>query len=108
VLSTLLACGGEVTGGGSQSSSTAEQSSPSQGGSQPKSTFGAPNTALGDCVEGPLEGSAEATSCTWVAKQHCYEQREMACNCACPRDRDSQCLSGFDKGPTGHVPVDCD
>jgi hypothetical protein len=31
----------------------------------------------------------------------------MACNCACPRSHDSQCVSGFESGPNGHVLVSC-
>jgi hypothetical protein len=64
------------------------------------------DTALGDCKLGKLEGSDE--DCAWVAEGRCYTSRDMACNCACPRSRDSACVSGFEAGPDGHVWVSCD
>jgi hypothetical protein len=57
-------------------------------------------------VRGPAE--TYGIACPWVADSRCYEARDMACNCACPRDRDSQCLSGFGEGPDGHVEVVCE
>jgi hypothetical protein len=62
---------------------------------------------LGECELGPVEDFGSDDPCAWVAEDRCYKTREMACNCACPRSRDSQCASGFDNGPDGHVWVSC-
>jgi hypothetical protein len=101
----LAACGGVVQRSGSGEDSSA--SSAGKGGNT-KSTdrFGDPDTQLGECVEGPPEYSAE--ECAWVVKDRCYADRAMACNCACPHDRDSLCLSGYEAGPYGRVRVSCD
>jgi hypothetical protein len=64
------------------------------------------DTELGECKLGVREYST-SKPCPWVADGRCYDTREMACNCECPRDRDSQCLSGFGDGPNGHVLVEC-
>ncbi|RYZ07247.1 MAG: hypothetical protein EOO73_12835 [Myxococcales bacterium] len=64
------------------------------------------DTALGECELGFPETYSKP--CAWVAEDRCYDSRKMACNCACPRDRDSQCLSNFANGPDGHVWVACD
>lgn len=101
------ACGGQVTRSTSHESSGEGANSSAQGGSKATGSFGDADTALGECIEGPVEGSGEATSCAWVAAGRCYDEREMACNCVCPRSRDSQCVSGFERGPKGHVAVDC-
>ncbi|MDF3071471.1 MAG: hypothetical protein K0R38_7072 [Polyangiaceae bacterium] len=108
----LVACGGVVE----RSSRDLEDSEPGapaelpaddepedgpSGGINPNA-----DTELGECVRGFPEASARP--CAWVADGRCYDTRQMACNCACPRDRNSQCLSGFERGPDGHVSVDCD
>lgn len=64
------------------------------------------DTELGACTPGSMVYDTPG-ACPWVAENRCYATREMACNCACPRDRDSQCSSGFDSGPSGRVDVDC-
>jgi hypothetical protein len=64
------------------------------------------DTELGECKLGfSVFGTGKA--CAWVTDNRCYDTREMACNCACPRDRDSQCVSGFGDGPDGRVLVEC-
>jgi len=64
------------------------------------------DTELGECTLGfPVFGTGRP--CAWVADDRCYDTREMACNCECPRDRDSQCVSGFGAGPDGRVLVEC-
>jgi hypothetical protein len=64
------------------------------------------DTELGECKLGfPVFGTGKP--CAWVADDRCYDTREMACNCECPRDRDSQCVSGFGAGPDGRVLVEC-
>lgn len=106
VLGTL-ACGGEVRRSGRDTgSSNSQASSPNQDDPM-SSSFGEADTAVGDCVPGPPEEEALYGPCMWVADGRCYQEREMACNCVCPRDRDSQCSSGFDAGPNGHVKVSC-
>jgi hypothetical protein len=103
-----LACGGHVEG---------SQQDP-EGGDSPadpttpeKNDVGSDNpdadTDLGDCKLGPIENYSSPEPCAWVAEKRCYSSREMACNCACPRSRNSQCASGFDDGPDGHVWVAC-
>jgi len=64
------------------------------------------DTELGECQLGQMVYDTRG-ACPWVAEKRCYQTREMACNCACPRDRDSQCSSGFDDGPDGRVDVVC-
>jgi hypothetical protein len=64
------------------------------------------DTELGECQLGTVVYDTRG-DCPWVAELRCYTTREMACNCACPRDRDSQCSSGFGNGPSGRVEVDC-
>ncbi|HYP89069.1 MAG TPA: hypothetical protein VEQ59_12975 [Polyangiaceae bacterium] len=108
-LTLVVACGGIVE-------RRADGSEPDPGGdSTPSdSTSDDPtspshvegDTELGACTLGPAE--SRAVPCAWVADRRCYTEREMACNCACPRNRDSQCVSGFDGGPNGHVKVSCD
>lgn len=73
---------------------------PDQGGDFPA------DTELGACTLGEMSWDV-AEGCAWIADNRCYETREMACNCACPRDRNSQCTSGFDSGPEGRVQVQC-
>jgi hypothetical protein len=110
---SLLACGGRTEGG-----------SPAPGdpapGDDPGSDEGADtgcgalhgqcgaqgDTALGECKLG-FSVFETGQPCAWIADDRCYDTREMACNCECPRDRDSQCFSGFDNGPDGHVLVEC-
>ena len=53
------------------------------------------------CQVGLKEGSGP---CPWYAEGYCYPTKEEACNCICPRDRDSVCLSGF---PGTRVEVMC-
>jgi hypothetical protein len=64
------------------------------------------DTELGDCKLGEVSWDV-AEGCAWIADNRCYETREMACNCACPRSRNSQCTSGFDSGPDGRIQVEC-
>jgi hypothetical protein len=105
----LAACGGNVSGSGDDDPEVGEEqddpappSTPPKQGSNPDA-----DTELGECKLGPLSYEADGGSCAWVADNRCYAARDMACNCACPRDRNSQCSSGFEAGPNGHVQVDC-
>lgn len=106
----LAACGGNVTGSGSDPD-------PEGGGEEQDS--GSPltppghdepshaDTELGECKLGPLVYETDGKPCAWLADNRCYAARDMACNCVCPRDRNSHCTSGFDDGPDGRVVVDC-
>jgi hypothetical protein len=109
VLLVAVACGGVVEGGSRDPVEETPDSSPSSPGanSSPSAANPDADTDLGECTLGPLENRATAQLCAWVAEQRCYETREMACNCACPRTRNSRCSSGFDGGPDGHVWVAC-
>jgi len=109
-----VACGGVVEGGSKDpqdGTPSGAATSSSKAGSSSSSDSGTDNpdadTDLGSCTLGPLENRASAQQCAWVAEKRCYQTREMACNCACPRSRNSQCSSGFDDGPDGHVWVAC-
>jgi hypothetical protein len=101
VLTVLgFGCGGRV---GKDEGGTGGQSDQAGGGSASTST----STPLGDCVLG-VE-LAEAENCPWIVEGRCYEEREEACACACPRDRASVvCSSDFPAGDDGQVLVGCD
>ena len=109
LLPLTAACGGVVEGGSHDPAEGSSQSTPTASGSDSESATDNPDadTDLGNCTLGPLENRATDQLCAWVAEKRCYQAREMACNCACPRSRNSQCSSGFDDGPDGHVWVAC-
>lgn len=109
----LFACGGVVEGGSGdrERGEAGARSQPAPGQEQEPDQPGSginptPDTELGECVLGYRE--TWQAPCPWVAERRCYATREMACNCACPRDRDSQCVSGFAGGQDAHVPVLCE
>ncbi len=107
-LPLAAACGGVVETSHDPGKSTATQSSGAAGKSMGNATDNPDaNTDLGDCKLGPAENYASDLACAWVADAHCYATREMACNCACPRSHNSQCVSGFESGANGHVGVVC-
>jgi hypothetical protein len=103
-----------VTGGGSEEDEASlpdpgdKPSKPSKPSEQPSGSDN-PNadTELGECKLGVSAYGDAAYPCPWVGGERCYGTREMACNCVCPRDRDSQCSSGFEAGPDGRVEVYC-
>ena len=106
-----LACGGRVDGGSKDpgESAPSKTPTPSSSASSPAGTDNPDaDTELGACVLGRLEYAQPDKPCGWVADNRCYDTREMACNCACPRSHNSQCASGFDDGADGHVWVACD
>jgi len=96
---SALACGGRVEGGETGSGETAPTKT-----SMPAATATSSASSPGSWSR---EYSIPDRPCAWVAENRCYDTREMACNCACPRSRNSECASGFDDGPDGHVWVAC-
>ena len=112
VLLLVVACGGKAVGGGDEDPEDGNSTS-TPGASTPDDDppYGSDNPDadidLGDCKLGPVENYSSPEPCAWVADKRCYAEREMACNCACPRSRNSQCASGFEAGPDGHVWVAC-
>lgn len=129
VLGIVLIAGGCITGCGSRSpleddgpsgadSSEDDSPPPAAGGSSAtpdtNATGGSAGTSsrnpsqdpLPECALGPVRAEAEAdgVECNWVVADRCYERRIEACACACPRDRDSQCVSG---SPGFQVGVAC-
>jgi hypothetical protein len=106
-LPLLVACGGNVEGGSREPKEAAPNSSAPPSNQNSETDDPEADVDLGDCTLGTPENRATANPCPWVADDRCYETREMACNCACPRSRNSQCASGFDDGPDGHVWVAC-
>jgi hypothetical protein len=97
VFGFTVACGGQVQG------SSDEDTGPEPQPEAPPSRDG--ETVLGECKLGREEDYRDP--CPWVADERCYDDREMACNCACPRSRNSHCFSGFEAGAHGHVIVSC-
>jgi hypothetical protein len=97
-----VACGGQVQGGSDEPSHADE---PADGSMKPSTATPEGDTELGACELGRKEDYRDP--CPWVAEGRCYDDREMACNCACPRSGNSQCVSGFEAGAHGHVIVSC-
>ena len=107
-----LACGGRVDTGSEDPGESAPVKDPtpaatSSSGADPGIDNPDADTDLGVCKLGPLEYAEPDQPCAWVADNRCYATHDMACNCACPRSRNSQCVSGFEDGPNGHVGVAC-
>lgn len=110
LLTAVLACGGNVSGGSQdpEDSDTPETQQPDPPAkSSGKDNFGDADTELGPCTLGPLVYETDGAACAWLADNRCYAERSMACNCVCPRERNSQCMSGFEAGPDGRVEVYC-
>lgn len=59
---------------------------------------------LGACEKGKLPQSGP---CDWLAEGRCYATKDEACDCICPRDRETLCLSGFWDGPDSQTRVHC-
>lgn len=107
----VVACGGRAVGSGDEDPEGGDSTPDPTGKGSKDDDIGSDNpdadTDLGSCKLGPVEDYSSPAPCAWVADKRCYTEREMACNCACPRSRNSQCSSGFDAGPDGHVWVSC-
>jgi len=110
ILSCLMACGGNVEGGGSEETTQRGGS----GSTDPDSASESNETDgleldysdLGECELGALATDIDQP-CRWLADGRCYEKREMACNCICPRASKSVCTSGFAGGPRDRVRIVC-
>lgn len=106
---TMVACGGVVSEPEDRESapSTDTASGTSTGtGSGADSEF--KDVPLGDCETGFDPNSDPTTPCNWLGEDGlCYETRDAACNCICPRNRDSTCSSGFFRGEGQATPVYC-
>ncbi len=110
-LPLAVACGGVVETS-HEPDETASKSTSGTSGKSGKSNGDSTDNPdadvdLGSCELGPKENYASDDPCAWVADGRCYDTREMACNCACPRSHNSACVSGFEGGPNGHVGVVC-
>jgi len=109
-----VACGGEVTG----QADVAEQSEaadvagdaavPASEGTAEGPEDDAPpgDITLGECKLGFLRGASE-TPCNWLAASRCYESKTLACNCVCPREGSSLCLSDFYGGEGSETKATC-
>src|SRR5687767_4249886 len=95
-----IACGGKTeeggdgnydggaagaSGGGPAGGSSGSGSGRGGGGS------GGPITPLEECKMGTPPPSNFDDPCAWLAKNLCYETKEAACACICPRDKKSTC-----------------
>ncbi len=105
----LSACGGQAVDNDQRSEpEEAETDQDEEQGDAPDSpTKGSASQQLGEC-EGGHDPSEAA--CPWIDSDFtlCFPSKEAACDCICPQDRDSTCVSGFYNGEDGQTPVYCD
>lgn len=80
----------------------AEASSPDEDSEPDDSSLELPE----DCVLGFVR-SKDPTRCIYQFEDYCYEEKLLACACACPRHRDSVCVSGFPGPPGVPTQVSC-
>jgi hypothetical protein len=90
----LGGCGGKTERGGEGVLLT-------EGGS---GSGGPPITPLGACELGFVWENDPSRPCPWIAEGRCYDTKEEACACICPRDRKSFCVS---PSPGERVDVTC-
>ena len=107
----VVACGGVVETSHQPGENTSKSTTGTSGKASKSNDGSTDNpdadTDLGSCKLGPKENYGSDKPCAWVADGLCYDSRDMACNCVCPRSHNSQCASGFESGPNGHVWVAC-
>jgi hypothetical protein len=104
--SLSFACGGQAErtvgeesedeGPGTASGSSGGKASPSD------------DLELGPCVKGFDRFERLDQPCNWLAENLCYDSKEAACSCICPRPGPSLCLSGFYGGEGSATAVYCD
>jgi len=108
----LLACGGRViddeipVGGGAKAGKPAPTSTATGTTAQPGTKL--PSHELGQCVPGFDREQNPTLPCRWRTEAGiCFDDTDAACACICPRDRDSVCAHGFDRGPDSASLVYC-
>lgn len=94
-----MSCGGDVQREPSDDPSGSVGASGAAGAGAEDPWGGTP---LGDCKGGFQPGNPEEP-CLWKVGKLCYPTKHDACNCACPKDHDSICSSGY---PDGFSPVE--
>src|SRR4051812_36160407 len=96
----LAACGGRVIDDGSGSSEpSAPASTATTSGGKSSSSGSLPSHELGACQPGFVRAEHPGRACHWLTESGlCFDDTEGACACICPRNRDSVCGHGFDKG----------
>ena len=102
-----FACGGTVVAPTEEQPTTLpSQDSSSDAGAGRDSGF--KQVPLGACEEGFDPAQNPDRLCNWLGDDgRCYDSRPEACNCICPRDRDSVCSSEFYQGEGEATPVTC-
>ena len=109
----LGACGGraiETGPDGSGGSDVVDASAGSAGGGdRPSTPTGSlPKRDLGACDPGFSRAMFPSRQCNWLSEDGiCFDTKDLACNCVCPSDHDSVCLSGFYGGPGSATVVRC-
>ncbi len=118
----LSGCGGETSGGTPSGNERPDAElgeareqvdrQPVPDGSDegtPRGSFGdmAGSRPLGECEPGFVPDNSERP-CTWLADGLCHAEKDNACNCICPQEKDSVCVSGFPAGEDGRTPVICE
>ncbi len=105
----LSACGGRAVDNelGSDPGETETNGEKEQSDAPDPPKKGSDSQQLGDCQGGhdPYEGACPWIDSDWTL---CFPSKEAACDCLCPQDRDSTCVSGFYNGENGQAPVYCD
>ena len=111
VFASQVGCGGDVKESDEDTATdakTATSSTNSSSNEQAAEADSSDTRRLQDCVEGfdPLEEPERP--CTWLGDDGlCYDTMDAACDCVCPRDHDSYCISEFPKGEGGRTEVYC-
>ena len=108
VATVAALCGAVACGGQTERTNDESDAGTAAGGSSSTPTPGGPITPLGECKKGPPASNTDFEQpCAWLADKLCYDTKEAACACICPRDRRSTCVSSLPGGPMDRVPVDC-
>ena len=103
------ACGGQTDRTGESEGPIDGSGSGGASGGGGNGSAGGPTTPLGECKKGVPATNDPEQLCPWVGFKDklCYDTKELACACACPRDKRSTCISSLPGGPTDRVPVEC-
>lgn len=107
LMSLMTACGGRIESDSGTGGGTGTDGAGPDGSGEGGASAGPSGSPLGAC-EGGFERSVDGPPCNWVdGDDLCYSTKDEACNCICPRDRDSVCSSGFFRGEGNSTPVSC-